>query len=429
MNQQSSLRAPSALPRRDFLKTAALAGLASAALPLAGRSVFAAGSDVLRIGLVGCGRRGTGAANDCLNSSPNVELVAMGDLFRDKLDGAFGSLKGRADKFKVTPERCFVGFDACQKVLASGVDLVILAMPPGFRPEYLRLAVEAGKHVFMEKPVAVDPLGVRSILASAELAKAKKLALVAGTQRRHQPSYLETIKRIHDGQIGRLISAEAYWLGDYGYYPAVKRQNGWSDMEWQIRNWNYFAWLSGDHIVEQHVHNLDVIRWALQGDPVRCIATGSRSVRTAPEFGHIYDNFSVSYEFPNGVHVLSMCRQMSGTSNRVTERIHGSKGTASDGSIVGDTPFKYEGATPNPYVQEHADLIASIRAGAPLNEGAEIARSTLMAIMGRMSAYTGREIGWDWVLNASKLDLRPPKYEFGELPVPPVAVPGQTALV
>jgi predicted dehydrogenase len=249
---------------------------------------------------------------------------------------------------------------------------------------------------------------------------------VAGTQRRHQFEYGETMKRVHDGAIGAITSGQAYWLGDYSYYSPVRKQPGWSDMEWQLRNWNYFAWLSGDIIVEQHVHNLDVIRWAMRGDPVKCIATGSRAVRTDPVFGHIYDNFNVAYEFANGVCVLSMCRQMENVSGRVSEKVTGTKGSAWAGRIDGENKWSYAGPTPNPYVQEHTDLIAAIRSGKPINDAHEVAKSSLMAIMGRISAYTGKEITWRFVMNASKLVLRPAKYELGDLPVPPVAVPGKT---
>lgn len=432
MSQNQASQQSSSLSRRQVMQTAAAAALLGA---VGAPAVHAAGSDKLRIGLIGCGRRGTGAIGDCLGSAPNLELTAIGDLFKEKVETEFKNFQTRfGQKCKLTPETCFSGFDAYQKVIAADVDLVLLCAPPGFRPPHFKAAVEAGKHVFMEKPVAVDPAAVRSILASADVADAKELGVVAGTQRRHQGCYVEVMKRIHEGQIGRLTSAEAYWQGDYGYYPAVPRQPEWSDMEWHIRNWNYFTWLSGDHIVEQHVHNLDVIRWAFQANPVKCIANGSRAVRTGPEFGHIYDNFSVSYEFPNGAFVLSMSRQMSGTSNRVSERIHGAKGSAytdggGHGVITGENAYTYQGPNTNPYVQEHTDLIKSIRDGKPLNEAREVALSSLMAVMGRMSAYTGREVSWDWVLKASKLDLAPAKYEFGPLPKPEVPVPGQTRLL
>ncbi len=424
--------ANSKMSRRDFMKTSA--AISAAAMLSPTRNVFAAGSDKIRIGLIGCGRRGTGAAKNCVLSSDGVELVAMGDLFRDKLDKCLANLsKTVDDKVSVTKDTCFVGFDAYKKVLECDVDLVLLATPPGFRPLHLKAAIEAGKHVFMEKPVAVDPVGARSIIESSELAGEKGLAIVAGTQRRHQLNYIEIIRRIHNGDIGRIVAAQCYWIGDYNYYKAVKRRPDWSDMEWQCRNWNYFTWLGGDHIVEQHVHNLDIINWAMQANPVKCIGMGGREVRTGPEYGHIFDHFAVEYEYENGVRVSSMCQQMQGCTNRVSENIVGSNGSAyttgSVGRITGQNQFNYDGPKPSPFIQEHADLIASIRKGRPLNEGRRIAESTLMAIMGRMSAYTGRALKWDWMMNASELDLTPPKYEFGDLPVPPVPVPGKTKLV
>ncbi len=418
--------------RRDFIK--ASAAISATALIPGASMAFIARAEKLRVGLIGCGRRGTGAAKDCLSSAPNVEIAVMGDLFKDQLDGSRSHLAKELDRdrLKVTDKTCFVGFDAYKKVIATDVDLVILAAPPHFRPEHLKAAVEAGKHVFMEKPVAVDAGGVRSVIATSELAAKKNLSIVAGTQRRHQNHYLEVMKRIHNGDIGEIVAAQCYWIGDYDYYKAVLKQPGWSDMEWQCRNWNYFTWLSGDHIVEQHVHNIDVINWAIGSHPVRAMGMGGREVRTGPEYGHIFDHFAVEYEYPGGVRVISMCRQMSGCSNRISERLVGTMGSTytdgANGHIEGQKAFKYEGSSPNPYVQEHADLIASIREGRPLNEGRQVAESTLTAIMGRMSAYTGRELKWDWLIKESKLDLTPPKYEMGDLPVEAVAVPGKTRL-
>jgi predicted dehydrogenase len=421
------------MSRRDFVKGVGAASLATAAGLGTAARLFAAnvaGSDTIRVGLIGCGGRGTGAAEDCVAAAEGVEIVALGDLFEDRVRGAWDRLKNDlpAEKLKVTADTVFTGFDAFEKVIATNCNLVILATPPGFRPQHLEAAVAAGKHVFMEKPVAVDPVGVRSVLASSELAKQKGLGIVAGTQRRHQASYIETIKRLHEGAIGDIVAAQCYW--NQGGLWAVPKREGMSDMEWQIRNWLYFTWLSGDHIVEQHVHNLDVVNWVLQAHPIKALGMGGRQARVDPVFGHIYDHFTIDYEYPNGVHVLSMCRQIDGTAGRVEEHIVGTKGRANPGgSIRGENPFRFEGPNPNPYVQEHADLIASIRAGQPLNEGRQVAESTLTAILGRMSAYTGQEVSWDWALNESQLDLRPPKYEMGELPVPPVAIPGQTPLI
>jgi len=416
--------------RRDFIKTSVAASLA-AAIPLPRvPGAYAAGSDTIRIGVVGCGGRGTGAAIDCLNAAPGVEVVAMADLFPDMLAASLKRItEAHPDKAKVSPERRFTGFDAYQKLAACPeVNVVVMAAPPGFRPIHLKAAVEAGKHVFMEKPVAVDPVGVRSVIASSALAEQKGLSIVAGTQRRHQQSYLEVMKRIHDGAIGELVAGQCYW--NQGELWVKKKEPGWSDMEWQCRNWLYFTWLSGDHIVEQHVHNIDVINWAFRALPEKAMGMGGRQVRTAPEHGNIYDHFAVEFEYPNGVRVLSMCRQIEGCADRVEEKIVGTKGAAFGyGEIKGESAWKFEGDEPNPYVQEHADLIASIRSGKPLNEGRRVAESTMCAIMGRMSAYTGRAISWDWAMNSSVLDLTPPKYEFGDLPVAPVAVPGQTPLI
>ncbi len=416
------------ITRRDFIKTSLAASLATAIPGSLG--LHAAGTDAIRIGMIGCGGRATGAALDCLEAASGVEIVAMFDLFKDRLEG---SLKELEEKFpgrvKVPADRRYTGFDGYKALCAlPDVNLIVTATPPGFRPIHFKAAVEAGKHVFMEKPVAVDPAGVRSIIATSELARQKGLAVVAGTQRRHQSRYLEVMKRIHDGAIGELVGGECYW--NQGDLWVVRKTPEMSDMEWQCRNWLYFTWLSGDHIVEQHVHNIDVINWAFGATPVKAMGMGGRQVRTGPEYGNIFDHFAVEFEYPNGARVMSMCRQTPGCAERVEERLAGTRGTAFGyGEIRGAAPWKFEAEEKDPYVQEQADLIAAIRRGEPLNEGRRIAESTLCAIMGRMSAYTGRAISWDWAMNSSKLDLTPPRYELGDLPVEPVAVPGVTPLV
>jgi predicted dehydrogenase len=437
MKDESTTGIPG-LTRREVIKTASLASLA-AAIP---GGVFAAGtSERVKVGLIGCGGRGTGAAVDAVNASPDVVIAAMGDVFPDQLKWSTGQLKEKvpADRLVVTPETSFVGFDAYQKVLATDVDVVILATPPFFRPVQLKAAVEAGKHVFTEKPVAVDPLGVRSVIATSELAAEKGLAIVAGTQRRHQNHYLEIMKRVHDGDIGELVAGQCYWnMGALWIERAAMNWanrivKNWSDMEWQIRNWLFTGWCGGDHIVEQHVHNLDVMNWAFDAHPVKCTGMGGRAARTDPMFGNIFDHFAVEYEYPNGARILSMCRQTAGASENVSERVVGTTGRtytdSSEGFIEGARPWQPAEASPNPYVQEHADLIASIKAGKPLNEGRRVAESCLTAIMGRMSAYTGRALSWDWAMNASELDLTPPHMEFKELPPLEVPIPGQTPLV
>jgi predicted dehydrogenase len=420
------------MTRREFVHSAA-ATTAALALPLT--PARAAPAKRIRVGVIGCGGRGTGAAKDCLRSSEDVELVALGDLFPDHLAKCRESLArlvtedaSLKSKIKVTDARTFTGFDAFQKVIASNVDLVILATPPAFRPRHLATALEAGKHVFMEKPVAVDPAGVRSVMASADLAAQKGLAIVAGTQRRHDPGYRAAMERIHGGAIGDIVAAQVYWnQGGLWMHP---RQPDWSDVEWQIRNWLYFTWLSGDHIVEQHIHNLDVANWALGAHPVKAVGVGGRQSRTDPAYGHIYDHFAIEFEYPNGVRVQSMSRQIEGTAHRVAERFVGTRGT-SDGrsTIDGAAPWTWPAETPkvNPYVQEHTNLIASIRAGKPLNEGRQVAESTLTAIMGREAAYTGQEITWDALL-AAEQDLVPADVQFGPMPVAPVALPGRSVL-
>ncbi len=424
------------ISRRDFIGASAAVSL-TAMLPGA---VFAAGSDKLRIGLVGCGGRGTEAAVNCVESSDGIELVALGDLFKDQLDDSLKRLKEKLPKesLNVTRRSSFVGFDAFQKVLASDIDLVILATPPHFRPEHFEAAVKAGKHVFMEKPVAVDPQGIRSVIASAEAAKKKKLSVVAGTQRRHQNHYLDIMKRLHDGQIGEIVGGQCYWNMEALWVERAAKnlagmRGGWSDMEFQVRNWLFYTWLSGDHIVEQHVHNLDVLNWAIGSHPVKAMGMGGRQARTSEQYGNIFDHFAIEYEYADGQRVLSMCRQTAGASNRVSERVVGTNGASytdsSNGFIEGPKAYKPDYKSPNPYVQEHADLIASIRNGEPLNEAQRVAESTMTAIMGRMSAYTGRELSWDWAMNASELDLTPPKYEFADLVADPVAIPGQTKLI
>ena len=429
------------LSRRRFVQDAALAGAAGVvgAGLAAGRSASAAhtasaagrGSD-LRVGLVGCGGRGTGAAVNALEASGDCRIVALADVFPDRLAGCRGHLAGRGDRGQVRDEHCFVGFDAFEKIVAlPDVDLVILATPPHFRPAQFEAAVTAGKHVFMEKPVAVDPVGVRRVLAAGELAARQGLSVVAGTQRRHQRSYLMTMDQIRSGVIGNVVSMSCYW--NQGGLWMKPRQDAWSDMEWQLRNWLYFTWLSGDHIVEQHVHNLDVCNWVMNAHPIRATGLGGRQVRTDPAYGHVYDHFAVEYEYPGGVMMTSFCRQQDGTTARIGEEIRGTKGTCSLNPGVGEirglrgSTWTFDGEDPNQYVQEHVHLQESIRSGGGLNEAKAVAEATMTAILGRLSAYTGRTLEWQSTLELD-LDLSPGRYEMGDLPVPPVAVPGRTRL-
>lgn len=425
--------------RRTFVKTSAasaatLAGLTSAV----GSKVHAAGSDKLRVGLLGCGGRGAGAAVNILRAAENIEIYALADLFGDKLQRARKLIEAEAGKggmpagasVQIEPERMFSGFAGYKQLMATDVDVVLLCCPPGFRARHLAAAVEGGKHVFMEKPGGVDPVGVRSMIASSELAAKKELSIVAGTQRRHEAKYLEIMKRIHDGAIGEIVAGQIYWMCAMEKWHYTPRDPAWSDMEWQVRNWPFFSWLSGDHFVEQHLHNIDVMNWAMGETPKQILGLGGRQVRVSPEFGHIYDHFAVEFEFADGVRFASYARQIEGCANRVAERIVGTKGIAepSSGVISGANPFQMR-KSPNPYVQEHTDLITAIRSGKPLNEGKRLAESTLTAICGRMSAYTGRQVEYDWALNDSQERLGPEKFELGELPVAPVAMPGATRLI
>ena len=411
------------LSRRDLLKSSAVAAgtlaLSGAVVPLA----QAQGSDTIRVGVVGCGGRGSGAAANCVESSPGVKIVALADAFPDRM-------KTLKNKFNIPDNRCFVGIDAYKELMAlEDINVVILATPPGFRPQTLAEAVKRGKNVFMEKPVAVCPAGIKMVFEASDLAKQKGLAIVAGTQRRHERKYIETMKRIHDGAIGDIVSAQCYW--NMGGLWVSQRQPGQSDIEWQIRNWLYFTWLSGDHICEQHVHNIDVINWATNALPETIHGVGGRQWRTGPEYGNIFDHFGVEFVYPNDVRTISMCRQIDGTDSNVSERVMGTKGRSNCcGVIEGENPWRYKGENPNPYVEEHKDLIASIRSGTPLNEGRQVAESTLCAIMGRESAYSREQFKRAWFMSRCTLDLLPPaglKITDAK-EVPAFAIPGKYKL-
>jgi myo-inositol 2-dehydrogenase / D-chiro-inositol 1-dehydrogenase len=415
------------LSRRDILK----AGAASSTAAFMGRVplVHAGGQEAtVKIALVGCGGRGTGAAENCLNSSENVQIVALGDMFKEKADATAKQLKSHPG-FKVAAENVFTGFDAYKKVLQTSADLVLFATPPGFRPMHFAAAVEAGKHVFLEKPVAVDPVGVRKVIETGKKAAEKKLAMVAGTQYRHQTSFMETVKRVHGGEIGDIRAGRAYY--NTGALWFKERAQGMSEMEWQMRNWLYFDWLSGDHIVEQHIHTIDATDWVMNARPVSAVGTGGRAARTGQQFGNIWDNFTIDYEYPKKTHVMSMARQWANTTGYVGAEFDGTKGSvdlykAEIYDLDGKRTWKFDGAISiaKAYVQEHTDLINSIRAGKPANESEQVAHSTLTAILGREAAYTGKKITWQEILE-SELDLSPEKYEFGDNPVRPVPVPGK----
>ena len=427
------------LTRRHFMKQSALLSAAALGCSATQGILGGAGSSKprapIRIGLIGCGGRGVHDAINCILADEHVEIAALGDLFPDRLEAARMILREEiGPRLTANEGACFTGWDAYQHVMACDIDLVMLTAPPHFRPAHLRAAVDAGKHVFMEKPIAVDPVGVRSVISSSDTADLKDLTILAGTQMRRLASLVEGIRRIHDGAIGDISSGQCLRLGDaMGGWGPLERQPEWSDMEWQLRRWLFIDWLSGDFIVEMHVHNLDIVNWALGSHPVKCVALGGRQVRTDPLFGNVFDHFSAEYEYPNGVRIQYMGSQIDGCSIRNDQRLFGNKGQAylnfGNTVIEGKHPYAFDGESPNPEILQHADQFAAIREGRHLNEGRQIAESTLTSIMGRVSAYTGRTISWNWLMNKSKLDLTPPSYTLGEFAMPPVAAPGITKLV
>jgi predicted dehydrogenase len=381
----------------------------------------------VNVGLVGCGGRGTGAAENCMNSSPDAQLVAMADMFPERLKKSRKQLAAAGQAgYKVTDDKCFSGFDGIRKMLDAGVDSVILATPPGFRPMHTEMAVDAGKHVFMEKPGGVDPVGCRKLIAVGEKAREKKLSLVAGTQYRHQKSFQETIQRVHDGAIGDVLGGRIYY--NTGTTWSQPRKEGMTDMEWQLRNWLYFSWLSGDQIIEQHVHTIDVMCWLMKAHPVKAVGLGGRQVRVEEEYGNVYDHFFVDYEFENGAHVLSMCRQMANCANLVGAFFVGSKGAVDpyQAEITGANPWK----TPAPpsikdaYIREHGVLIESIQKGLCVNEAAQLAESTMAGILGREAIYTGQVVTWDQVVK-SDMNLMPETLALGPIATPPIPMPGR----
>jgi myo-inositol 2-dehydrogenase / D-chiro-inositol 1-dehydrogenase len=420
--------------RRTFLKSAVAAGVLAGAAKLSS-GVFAGEKNTLKIGLVGCGGRGTGAAAEALNADPDTRLYAMADAFDDRLGESLARLqKIHGARVEVPKERQFAGFDGFKQVI-DACDVVLLATPPHFRPIHLAYCVEKGKHVFFEKPVAVDITGVRSVIKSAQEAKAKNICFAYGFCYRYEQAKRETVKRIHDGAIGDILAMRvAFNTGPLWHRGQDPK---WSDMEYQMRNWYYFTWLSGDHIVEQHVHNMDKAAWVLKGKmPVAATGIGGRQVRTDKKYGNIYDHHAVTFYYDGGLELISFCRQMPkcDSSADVSDFIIGSKGTCQlmKHQISGQTKWAYDGPNPSMYQVEHNELFAAIRAGKIVNDGESAAHSTLMAIMGRMATYTGQRVEWDWLLNKAKEDLSPPAYDMNtSLPewTRTIAMPGATKLV
>ena len=386
----------------------------------------------IKVGVIGCGGRGSGAIQNLFDAADGIRLTALGDVFPDRLEGL---RKMAAEKLgqEVPDENCFIGFDAYQKVIDSGVDMIIDTTPPVFRPDHFKYAVQKGVHSFLEKPVAVDAKGYRTVMAAAKQAQAKGLCVVCGTQRHHQRPYVEAFRKIQEGYIGEITGGNVYWNQGMLWYR--NREKGWSDMEWMIRDWVNWKWLSGDHIVEQHVHNIDVFLWMSGYKVAKATGFGARHRRIT---GDQYDQFSIDFEMENGVHLHSMCRQIDGCSNAVGEIIYGTKGSWNsfdheikdlDGNVVwkfdnekAETEFQQH----NPYVLEHVDLVNHIRKGEPIDEATACAMSTLAGVMGRTAAYTGDTVTWD-AMSQSELDYLPEKLEPGPMDMSDytVQVPGK----
>lgn len=425
------------LDRRNFITKTTLGTLGAAALlsacstekpkkeeiPLPELLNQAPDGKVIKAGLIGCGGRGTGAAINFLDAGPNLEIVALGDVFQDKIDNCRAELKTQKG-VEIADENCFVGFDSYQKVIDSGVDLVLLCTPPHFRPAHVEAAVNARKNVFMEKPCAVDPVGARSVLASAKKAEGLGLSIVSGTIRRVQKDYMETWRQVANGQIGEITGANIIRNGGALWYR--NRQPQWTDMEYMLRNWVNFCWLSGDHITEQFIHEIDVMNWHMNQNPERAIGWGGRQRRVT---GDQYDFFSIEYVYDNGVRSHCAARQINGCTNRKVEQIMGTKGYADaagrlydlQGNEIWKYPWPEEGdkespwKVTNPFVQEHINLVTAIRTGKPISDAEAQVNSTLITIMGRISAYTGKDVTWEEIMN-SDLYLGPTTYAMGPVP-------------
>ena len=446
--------------RRQFIKSSSLGALGSAVLlnPSLSRNVHAQGKEEpLKIALIGCGGRGTGAAAQALSTAGPTQLWAMADAYEDRLQSSLSSLrKGLAarydreksepleEKINVPGERMFVGLDAYRKAIDSGVDVVIITGPPGYRPLHFEYAVQVGKHVFMEKPVATDPHGVQRVLDAAQVAKRKNIKVGVGLQRRHQKSYLDAIQQIHDGAIGEIVNLRCFWNTGFPAKTPVGREASKTELEHQVRNWYFFDWLSGDHICEQHIHNLDISNWIKGALPVEAEGLGGRQVRTGKEFGNIFDHHAVIYTYADGTKLHSYCRQIPGCQNQVAEFAEGTKGSASLAnrsrcSLSNRKEVFWQSARrskENPYQVEHDALFQAIREDLPYNEAEYGATSTMTAVLGRLATYSGKTITWEQAMasnlqigtDAESWDAAPPisPQEDGSYQV---AVPGTTKVI
>jgi predicted dehydrogenase len=416
--------------RRAFLQTSAVA---TASLLSLAPAVHAGGSDAIKVGLVGCGGRGTGAVQQAANAASQVRITALADFFPARLESCKQTLKNNiGEKFAIPEKNCFTGLNAYKELIESDVDVVLLATPPHFRPTHFRAVIEAGKHAFVEKPMGTDMPSCRSMLETAALAKKKNLAAVAGFCWRYHNAMREMFRRIHEGDIGDIISIEAnYITGLLWYFPHTPDL---TDMQWQIKNWLYFTWLSGDHIIEQTIHTIDKITWAMKNTyPATAIGMGGRQVRTDPVFGNIYDHHAVAYEYDNGVKAYVFTRQMAGCDNDNSFHVYGTKGSAhwhgNTWMIKGPNSWRAprELTKDDMYQHEHNELFDSILHGKPINDGEWSVKSTMTGIMGRMATYTGKKITWDMAINSQE-DLSPPNHDYSveKYPTPPVAMPGKT---
>lgn len=416
--------------RRDFLLSGAALG-AAALLPTA---VHAAGDDSITVGVIGAGGRASGAAENCLEADKATKIVAMCDFFPAKAKNSAASLLKKFGKERVAVgDNLFGGLDGYKQVIAQNPDVIIIATPPGFRPTHLEAIINADKkiHIFCEKPVAVDGPGIRKCLELAEKAKSKDISIVAGTQRRHQAGYIETVKRLHDGAIGDIVGGNVAWNGQgIWFHP---RQQNMSDLDYQINNWYHFLWLCGDHIVEQHVHNLDVANWVMGAHPVKAVGIGGRSYRDMvikaknpgdpQEVGQIWDHFAIEYTYPNDVVINSQCAHIPGIQTDISESFVGTKGRAQANSYRINKK-KVAGRDPvDSYVQEHIDLIDSIRSGKRLNELKQVAESTMTAILGRMACYSGENLSWEQGLNSQVVQMPSPLSETTPILVKPAPRP------
>ncbi|MEO7961935.1 MAG: Gfo/Idh/MocA family oxidoreductase [Ginsengibacter sp.] len=408
--------------RRNFIRNSSLAAGGMLAAPVLSKANYFSGSeDTIKVVLIGCGGRGTGAAVQALSTKQNVQLVAMADAFSDRLESSYKNINealkenGLDKRLQVKEENKFIGFDAYKKAIPLA-DVVILTTPPGFRPIHFEEAIAMNKHVFMEKPVATDPAGIEKVLAVAEEAKKKKLNVVVGLQRRYQTSYLELMKRVHDGAIGDIVSAQAYWNNDGVWVNP--RKPGMTEMEYQMRNWYYFVWLCGDHINEQHIHNIDVINWAMDGYPVMAQGMGGREVRKGKDYGEIFDHHFVEFHYANGMMLNSQCRHQKGTMSKVDEFIAGTKGKVFfDNALITDLKgkpiYQFDKKMENqPYQAEHDELFGAVAKGQYKFWDAERgAKSTMTSILGRMATYSGQVIDWDKAIH-SGINIHPAEYAW-----------------